>query len=106
MDFRSAGEARLHGLSDQAVLALAARDGRVLVSHDFRTMPHEFARFLQRFAEHGIRLETVTERVVVSPGIFIVPQKMPLGVAIESLQMIWAASDAAEWYDRVVRLPL
>ena len=87
-------------------MALAARDSRVVVSHDFRTMPAEFAHFLESLWEHGIQQKTETGRVVRSPGLFIVPQKMPMGVAIESLLMIWEASDAAEWYDRVVRLPL
>lgn len=100
VDVRSAAEARLRGLSDQEVLALAAKDGRVLVSHDFRTMPAEFARFLASGMERG------TGYGVVSPGVFIVPQSMAMSAAIEMLLMIWAASDATEWYERVVRLPL
>src|SRR5436309_2619639 len=46
MDFLSANEARLEGISDPAVLALAADQDRILVSHDFQTMPRHFGDFL------------------------------------------------------------
>jgi predicted nuclease of predicted toxin-antitoxin system len=39
IDFRTATAAGLTGLNDPEVLALAARDGRLLVTHDHRTMP-------------------------------------------------------------------
>jgi predicted nuclease of predicted toxin-antitoxin system len=39
LDFQTANEAGLHGLDDEAVLAQAAGEGRILVSHDRRTMP-------------------------------------------------------------------
>lgn len=45
MDFRSAQAARLDGIHDQDVLALAADDGRILVSHDFDTMAEHFRLF-------------------------------------------------------------
>jgi hypothetical protein len=54
-------------------------------------MPAAFARFLN---EHS------------SPGVFIVPQSMEFLVAIENLLMIWTASDAAEWVNRICRIPL
>lgn len=71
IDFQTAAEAGLHGLSDAEVLTLAARAGRVLVSHDFRTMPTEFARFVQAFPQHGIEQRTEAGRVAVSPGLLI-----------------------------------
>ena len=43
VDFKSAHDARLEGLPDDKVLGLAAGEGRVLVSHDKRTMPVHFA---------------------------------------------------------------
>jgi len=91
IDFRTANDVGLRGLTDFEVLEIAARDNRILVSQDFKTMPAAFARFLQ---EHS------------SPGVFIVPQSMEFLAAIESLLMIWAASDAAEWSNRICRLPL
>ena len=47
IDFRTAHEAGLAGLNDATVLAIAADDGRLLVSHDVSTMPEHFARFIQ-----------------------------------------------------------
>ena len=46
VDFRTATAGGLAGLSDLEVLAVAARDGRVLVTHDSSTMPTHFAEFI------------------------------------------------------------
>jgi len=60
MDFLSANDAKLEGVPDPDVLALAATQNRILVSHDFQTMPGHFANFLQ---DRG-----------PSPGVILVPQ--------------------------------
>jgi hypothetical protein len=73
LDFQSATEAGLAGLTDRQVLALAADQDRILVSHDVRTMPHHFAAFIQ---EHQ------------SPGVIVVPQSMRRGQAAEDLLLI------------------
>ncbi len=39
LDFQSSTAARLKGLTDQEVLALAAQQERILVTHDRKTMP-------------------------------------------------------------------
>ena len=91
LDFRTAVDAKLRGLADADVLQIAAKDNRILVSHDFKTMPAAFARFVERNP---------------SPGVLIVPQAMPIGTAVEILFMIWAASDAGDWSNRICRLPL
>src|SRR5262245_31807122 len=46
LDFRTAEVAGLTGLKDHEVLAVAAGEGRVLVSHDQKTMPRHFAEFI------------------------------------------------------------
>ena len=92
IDFLSANEAKLQGLDDQHVLALAALDGRILVSTDRKTMPAEFGQFL---AQQGS-----------SPGVFVLSQKPPIATAIENLLVIWAASAPAEWENRVCSIPL
>lgn len=91
IDFKTAQEAGLDGLEDLAVLEIAAREDRVLVTHDFKTMPRAFATFL---AENR------------SPGVLIVPQQMPVAHAIEALVLIWAASEASEWSNSICRIPL
>jgi hypothetical protein len=52
-----------------------------LISHDRKTMPAHFARFLNSRS---------------SPGLVLVPQDLDIGLAIEDLLLIWAASDAEE----------
>jgi predicted nuclease of predicted toxin-antitoxin system len=65
IDFRGATSADLPGRDDMEVLAIAAQEGRVLVSHDNRTMPSHFAEFIARNT---------------SPGVVIASQR--LGIAI------------------------
>ncbi len=91
VDFRAATVAGLAGLADEEVLALSARDGRLLVSHDHRTMPQHFARFT---AENS------------SPGLLIVPQHLAPTSAAEDILLIWHATNPMEWTDRLYYLPV
>jgi len=91
IDFQTAHEAGLHGLGDAQVLALAAQERRIVVSHDRKTMPTHFAEFL---------------RANSSPGLFIISQKTDTISAIEELVLIWAASEAEEWVNRLAAIPL
>jgi hypothetical protein len=47
IDFRTATAAGLAGLADPEVLARAAREGRILVTHDQTTMPGHFGEFVR-----------------------------------------------------------
>jgi hypothetical protein len=91
IDFQTADEAELKGVDDVDVLAIAAQEGRILVSHDKKTMPQHFAAFIQNNT---------------SPGVFIVPQHLAIALAAEELFMIWYASESEEWSNRIVHLPL
>ena len=90
VDFRTAGQAGLRGLDDIQALALSARDGRVLVSHDRKTMPNHFAEFV---------------RTNTSPGLFIVSQKTDLLSAIEGVLLVWATTEAEEWANTICTIP-
>jgi predicted nuclease of predicted toxin-antitoxin system len=46
IDFKTSFAAGLEGVKDPEVLAIAAQQGRILVSHDRKTMPSEFAAFI------------------------------------------------------------
>lgn len=92
VDFLTAQVAGLRGLHDSEVLALAAEQGRVLVSHDVGTMPAHF----RRFRESGKR----------SAGLFMVPQHLSVGAAISELLLIWCSSELHEWENRLIWLPL
>ena len=92
MDFLTAHAAELRGMQDPEVLALAAREGRILVSNDAGTMPGH----IRRFGEAGNR----------TGGVFLIPQTLEIGVAIEELLLIWLVSEASEWEGRLEWLPL
>jgi hypothetical protein len=92
VDFLTAHAAGLRRMTDSEVLALAAEQGRVLASHDVGTMPAHFRTF--RNAGR------------YSPGVFLVPQSLNLATAIDELLIIWLTSEASEWENRLVWLPL
>jgi hypothetical protein len=90
LDFRSANEAGLEGIKDPEVLALAAQDCRVLVTHDRKTIPTEFGQF-------------ITSQT--SSGVLILSQNLPIGEAINAIILIWKASTAEEWIDQIMTFP-
>ena len=91
VDFQTAVAANLTGRDDADVLAVAARDNRVLVSHDHRTMPYHFAEFV---ANNSIA------------GVIIVSQRLPVNVVVEELVLIWTEQSAEEWVNRIAHLLL
>jgi hypothetical protein len=92
IDFVTAQAAGLRKMKDPEVLALAAEQQRVLVSHDVGTMPGHF----REFTRAGKR----------STGVFLVPQSLDIGTAIDELLLVWLTSEASEWDDRLEWLPL
>ena len=91
LDFLTAQAAGLRRMTDPEVLALAAEQQRVLVSHDVNTMPAHF-RAYRNVGKH-------------SAGVFLVHQSLDIGTAVDEL-LIWRASEASEWENRLVWLPL
>ena len=90
LDFKRAEEVPLEGLKDLTVLTLAARESRVLVSHDVSTLPGHLCEF-------------VRERS--SPGVILIPQDLSVGKAIENLLLICEACDPPDLENRVCLLP-
>jgi hypothetical protein len=41
-----------------------------------------------------------------SPGVLIVPKKLPIARVVDDLLLIWAATDAEEWVNVLLPLPL
>ncbi len=91
IDIRTGISGELRSLSDTQVLALAASEGRILVSHDRKTMPRAFGEFVKSAS---------------SPGVFIISQKIDRLAAIEALVLVWTASEPKEWINRICALPL
>ncbi len=91
IDFQTATAVGLHlGFPDDQVLAIAAAEGRLLVSHDRRTMPLHFAQFIVNQS---------------SPGVFIVSRKLSIGEAADWLLLIWEASEAEEYVNTIHHIP-
>jgi hypothetical protein len=80
------------GINDAAVLAWAADEGRVLLTHDVKTMT---APFLERI-ESGQPM----------PGVFEINQTAPLRQTIEEILLIVECSEQSEWEDQIRYLPL
>jgi hypothetical protein len=74
----------------RAVLAIAASNGRVLVSHDVTTMPEEFSRFIQGQS---------------SPGVILISQELSYREAIEGLLRVWSNTEAEDWQNVLSYLP-
>ncbi|MBZ5607656.1 MAG: DUF5615 family PIN-like protein [Acidobacteriia bacterium] len=91
MDIQTAVEAGPAGMEDLLVLDIAAKAGRILVSQDRRTMPAHFAHYLLAAKSSGV--------IPLRGGISIAR-------AIDDLLLIWSASEAEEWTDRLVWMPL
>jgi hypothetical protein len=91
VDFLNAYDGGIVGLPDPDVLRVAAGSGRILVSHDRRTMPRHFKRFGETQS---------------SPGLIVVSQDLDIGSAIEELLLIWVTTDAEEWVERVGFVPV
>lgn len=82
----------LYAEDDPVVLAWAADQGRVVLTHDVATMA-------------GYAYERVVAGQSM-PGVFEVDQDMPIGQAVDELELIARASQAGEWEGPVRFLPL
>lgn len=83
------------GLADPLLVEETARLGRILLTHDKRTMPGHFAAVLARWLPMDQHL----------PGVLIIQEDFSVAEAIDQLALVWGASSADEWRDRVVFLP-
>jgi hypothetical protein len=82
IEFIRARDVGLDDRTDPEVLAYAAAEGWLIVSHDVNTMPaHAWARLAA-----GQSLA----------GLFMVRQTDPIGPIIDSLVLIWSASKEAD----------
>ncbi|MBI1257773.1 MAG: hypothetical protein GC204_09915 [Chloroflexi bacterium] len=86
-------DTEIYGADDPSVLAWTAKEERILLTHDVRTMS-------------GFAYERI-EAGLFTPGIIEVnKQKISIGQAIDEILLIDGASDAAEWENKVTYLPL
>jgi hypothetical protein len=82
----------LSGVDDPTVLAWAAKEGCIVLTHDVATM----TTFAYERVEAGLSM----------PGVFEVSRRVPVGVAIEEILLIAECSLEGEWEGQVRFLPL
>ena len=85
-------DAKLSGADDRVVLAWAAREGRVLLTHDAST--------ITRYAYERIQVGQPM------PGVFAVNRDLPVGRVIEEILLLTECSLEREWEGQVRYLPL
>jgi predicted nuclease of predicted toxin-antitoxin system len=82
----------LEEADDPTILAWAAENNRILLTHDRATMPDfAYARLID-----GQPM----------PGVFVLNDRFPVKQAIDELLLIDACSKQVEWAGRVLYLPL
>lgn len=92
VDIVRAQDVGLSGAKDPEVLEWAAKEGRILFTHDVSTMTrHAYDR-----VRAGLPM----------PGVFEVPQSLPVGRAIEEVLLVAELSIEGEWANQVRYLPV
>lgn len=82
----------LAGTDDRDILAWAAENRRIVLTHDRATMP-----------DYAYRRVIAGQAMA---GVFILNDRLPVSQAIEEILLMVACSEQAEWTDRVVHVPL
>jgi hypothetical protein len=92
LDYTTALEVGLSEADDPELLLWAAENGRILFTHDRKTMPKHFAALFDRG-------ETLA-------GVIVVPRRLPIAQAIDELEIIVSCSEPNEWQNIIKILPL
>jgi hypothetical protein len=79
-------------IADKDILAWAADNDRILLTHDRATMP-----------TCGSERVSAGERM---PGLFLINDRFPVGKAILEIRLLNSCSEQREWNGLVVYLPL
>lgn len=91
-DFPRAQDLGLRGLADPELLEWAARENRIVVSHDVSTMTRHGSDRVRQ----GLEL----------PGLLLVPSTTPTRIAIDELVVLCHCSEHHEWANLIAFLPL
>jgi hypothetical protein len=92
LDYRVAQETELKGATDPDLLAFAAEQGRIVVTHDLETL----LKYAYDRVTSGLRM----------PGVIAVPQSLPIGRAIDDLITVLECCAPGDMEDSVLHLPL
>jgi len=92
LDYVTAEELGLGRSADPVILERAASENRIVLTHDAATM-----------------IDYAEERLVAGlplPGVVVIHKEIPVGQAVEWLEIFFRCSEPAEWADQVVWLRL
>lgn len=92
IDYLIVQKTELRQTEDTVILAWAAEQGRILITHDKDTIPN--------FAYARVRANQVM------PGVILVREELGIGRAIDELLIVMECSDQSEYENQVVYLPL
>lgn len=92
LDIVRVQDAGLSGVDDPALLAWAAAQDRVLITHDVSTV----TTYAYRRAASGEHM----------PGVFEVSRSVPVAVVIDDILLLSECSNEGEWRGQVRYLPL
>jgi hypothetical protein len=82
----------LAGADDPDILAWAAQNNRVILTHDRATM-----------SDYAYERVAAGEQMA---GVFILNDRFPVGHAIEEILLMATCTDQAEWHGRAIHVPL
>lgn len=85
-------DTEIAGKGDPVMLDWVAREGRILLTHDQKTIPD----FVYKRIQAGLPVS----------GVIVARKSLPIALVIEELVLIIACSSELDWVDRVERLPL
>lgn len=92
LDIARVQDVGLYAEDDPVILAWAAEQDRIVVTHDGASMPGD--------AYHRV------DAGDFMPGVFLISDRLSIGEAIEEILLTIECSDPSEWIDQVVRLPI
>lgn len=77
---------------DPVILEWAAKEGRVLITHDVTTITH----FAYAHVRAGLPM----------PGVIEVDDDLPIGQAVNDILLVVEASEQGEWEGQIIYIPL
>jgi hypothetical protein len=92
LDAVTAFEVGMGEATDPQLLIWAAREGRVIVTHDRKTMPM-----------HAADLVSAGDNIA---GLLVVPRRLSLQRVLEDLELMITCSENDEWLNVIHYLPL
>ena len=92
LDCISVRSSGMTGFSDDWILEYAANEGRIVITHDIRTMP---AHATDRIKKN-----------LYLPGLIVVPDTLDIATAVNDLEVLIVCATEAELQNRIYFLPI